>query len=619
MSTDRHTRAEPYPPIAEHGLIGNLQTAALVDTGGAIVWYCPGRFDAPSVFASLLDHERGGSFRIAPVGPGWGTRQLYLPDSAVLVTRFLGTDGVAEVVDFMPVTGRATDSPHVLMRLVRVVSGRVRLAVQCAPRFDYAQAEHKLMCEGNAAVFHSANRTLRLDSDVDLEADGDDVSVTLDLAAGATAWFALVGGVEGDPAPRRVSADETDGRYRSTMDFWHHWVASGSYRGRWREMVTRSAITLKLLTYNPSGAIVAAPTAGLPEQIGGERNWDYRYTWIRDAALSVHSLLRLGYGEEARRLFTWLTARPGGTGGADGGPLQVMYRVDGSPDMHEVTFDHLDGYQSSRPVRIGNGAARQLQLDIYGELIDAIWTAYKRGGRLGTRGWKRLSELADWLSVHWDQPDEGIWETRGGRKDFVYARVMSWVALDRMIRLAEALGWPADTTAWLAARDAIHTQVLTRGWHPQRRAFVQAYGDDVLDAATLIMPIVGFLSDNEPSWLSTLDAIYEHLISDSLVYRYDPIASPDGAAGAEGTFSMCTFWYVETLARAGRLAEARLVFEKMLTYSNHLGLYAEELGTNGEQLGNFPQALTHLALINAATTLDAYLDTPAHLRPAELA
>jgi len=619
MYSDRDTHTGTYAPIAEHGLIGNLQSAALVDTRGTVDWYCPGRFDAPSVFASLLDPERGGFFRIAPTGQDWTTRQLYLPDSAVLVTRFLGSDGVAEVVDFMPVTGRTTDSPHVLARLVRGVSGNVRMAVQCAPRFDYGRAQHKLTCEGNVAIFHGPHYALRLDTDVDLRPDGDDVSVTLDLPAGATAWFALVGGVEGDSVPRRVDASEVDGRYRSTLDFWHRWVASGSYRGRWRETVTRSAITLKLLTYNPSGAIIAAPTAGLPEQIGGERNWDYRYTWIRDAAFSVHALLRLGYGEEARRLFTWLIARPGGAHGADGGPLQLMYRVDGSPDVRESILDHLDGYRLSRPVRIGNDAALQLQLDIYGELIDAIWAAYQRGGRVSTRGWARLRHLADWVTLHWDQPDEGLWETRGGRKDFVYARVMSWVVLDRMIRLAGALGWPADTTRWAAARDAIHTQVLTRGWHPEAKAFVQSLDGNVLDAAVLIMPTVGFLSDTEQAWLSTLDAISEHLISDSLVYRYDPAASPDGLAGNEGTFSMCTFWYVETLARAGRLTEARLVFEKMLTYSNHLGLYAEELGTNGEQLGNFPQAFTHLALINAATTLDAYLDTPAHLRPAELA
>ncbi|MEJ3750356.1 glycoside hydrolase family 15 protein [Actinomycetes bacterium KLBMP 9797] len=608
-----------YAPIAEHGLIGNLRTAALVSTDATIDWYCPGRFDAPSVFAALLDRDRGGMFRIAPVHPGWTTRQLYLPDSAVLVTRFLSEEGVAEVVDFMPVTGRVTDAPDVLVRLVRVVRGEVRMEVRCAPRFDYGRGGHTLVHEGDAAVFHAAGCTLRLDSDRKLKPEGDDVVAILDLAVGETAWFALGGGVRGDDLPRRVGSSEVHGRYRSTLDFWHRWVGASTYRGRWRETVTRSAITLKLLTYEPTGAIVAAPTAGLPEQIGGERNWDYRYVWIRDASFTVHALIRLGYLDEARRLFRWLTARPGGTGGADGGPLQLMYQVDGSSDLHEYTLDHLEGYRSSRPVRVGNGAATQLQLDIYGELLDAIWTAYRRGGRISTSGWARLRQLADWVAMHWDQPDEGIWETRGGRKNFIHGRVMSWVALDRMIRLAGALGWPAETAGWTEARDAIHTQVMTKGWHTGRRAFVQAYGTEVLDAALLVMPIVGFVSDTEPAWQSTLSAIGEALVSDSLVYRYDPAASPDGLRGHEGTFSMCTFWYVETLARAGRIADARLIFEKMLTYGNHLGLYAEELGPNGEQLGNFPQAFTHLALINAATTLDAALDTPADRRPADLA
>jgi GH15 family glucan-1,4-alpha-glucosidase len=616
---DQAIGARSYRPIAEHGLIGNLQTAALVDTGGTIGWYCPGRFDAPSVFAGLLDPDRGGFFRIAPAGDEWMPRQLYLPDSAVLVTRFLGEDGVAEVVDFMPVTGRATDTADLLVRLVRVVRGRVQLEVRCAPRFDYGRAGHTLECDGESAVFAAPGRVLRIDSDQKLVRDGNDITAVLNLAVGEQAWFALSGGT-GDGVPRQVKAREVDGRYRSTLDWWHRWVSASSYRGRWRETIMRSAITLKLLTYHPTGAIVAAPTTALPEQIGGERNWDYRYAWIRDASLSVHALLRLGYVDEARRLFRWLSARPGGTGGPDGGPLQLMYRVDGSSDLDEHTLDHLSGYQESRPVRIGNGAASQLQLDIYGEMLDALWTAYKGGaGRLGTSGWARLCQLADWVAAHWDQPDEGIWETRGGRKNFVYARVMSWVALDRTIRLAQELGWPAETAGWTAARDEIHKQVMTRGWNPQRRSFVQAYGGDVLDAALLVMPLVGFISDTEPKWLSTLDAIGDALVSDSLVYRYDPAASPDGLRGHEGTFSMCTFWYVETLARAGRLAEARFVFEKMLTYGNHLGLYAEEVGLHGEQLGNFPQAFTHLALINAAVTLDAHLDTPDHRRPAELA
>lgn len=620
METDPATGNRTYTPIAEHGLIGNLQTAALVDTGGTISWYCPGRFDAPSVFASLLDSDRGGLFRIAPVEHEWTTRQLYLPDSAVLVTRFLGEHGVAEVVDFMPVTGRATDTPDLLVRLVRVVRGKVKLEVRCAPRFDYGRAAHTLSLDGETAVFRAPGRALRIDSDQSLTRDNDDITAELNLAVGDQAWFALSGGSADDGVPRRVTASEVDGRYRSTLDWWHRWVSASSYRGRWRETIMRSAITLKLLTYNPTGAIVAAPTTSLPEQIGGERNWDYRYAWIRDASLSVHALLRLGYVDEARRLFRWLSARPGGTGGADGGPLQLMYRVDGSSDLDEHVLDHLGGYAGSGPVRIGNGAAEQLQLDIYGELLDAIWTAYKGGaGRLGLGAWARLCQLADWVAAHWDQPDEGIWETRGGRKNFVYARVMSWVALDRMIRLAGELGWPAETAGWTAARNEIHKQVVSKGWHPGRRSFVQAYGSDVLDAALLVMPLVGFISDTETKGLSTLDAIGEALVSDSLVYRYDPIASPDGLRGHEGTFSMCTFWYVETLARAGRLAEARFIFEKMLTYGNHLGLYAEEMGLHGEQLGNFPQAFTHLALINAAVTLDTYLDTPDHRRPADLA
>ncbi|GAA4716350.1 glucoamylase [Phytohabitans rumicis] len=611
--------ARSYAPIAEHGLIGNLRSAALVDTGGTVSWYCPGRFDAPSVFASLLDPDRGGLFRIAPAGHGWTARQLYLPDSAVLVTRFLGDDGVAEVVDFMPVTGRAGDTPDLLVRVVRVVRGELRLEVRCAPRFDYGRATHTLEHEGDAAVFRAPGRTLRLDSDHKLTPDGEDVTAVLDLAVGERAWFALSGGTS-DGIPRRVAVSEVDGRYRSTLDWWHRWVSASTYRGRWRETVMRSAITLKLLTYDPTGAVVAAPTAALPEQIGGERNWDYRYTWIRDASFSVHALLRLGYVDEARRLFRWMAARPNGMDGADGGSLQLMYRVDGSADLDEHILDHLGGYRGSRPVRIGNGAAHQLQLDIYGEFLDAIWTTYQSGGgRLGTSGWARLCQLADWVTAHWDQPDEGIWETRGGRKDFVYGRVMSWVALDRMVRLAGMLGWPAQSAGWAAARDLIHKQVMAKGWHPGKRSFVQAYGSEVLDAALLVMPLVGFVSDTEPAWLSTLDALGEALVSDSLVYRYDPTASPDGLRGHEGTFSMCTFWYVETLARAGRLAEARFVFEKMLTYGNHLGLYAEELGLHGEQLGNFPQAFTHLALINAATTLDAYLDTPDHRRPADLA
>jgi len=367
-------------------------------------------------------------------------------------------------------------------------------------------------------------------------------------------------------------------------------------------------MTLKLLTYNPTGAPVAAATAGLPEDPGGERNWDYRFTWVRDASFSIYALLGLGYTEEAAKFGVWLRDRVDEQAGDRSGPLKIMYRVDGSSDLIEEELKHFEGWRGAKPVRIGNGAADQLQLDIYGEAMDAVYLADQSGFSIPHRGWLCVADMMDWLAEHWDQPDEGIWETRGGRKDFTYGRFQAWVALDRAIRIAEHHARPAQVSRWTMERDRIYNQIMERAWNPRLKAFTQHYDSDVLDSSLLMMPLQGFIAPRDPMWLSTLKAMDDTLVSDSLVYRYNPSMTPDGLRGAEGTFSLCTFWYVDALARAGRLQDAELTFLKMGTYANHLGLYSEEIGQTGEQLGNFPQAFSHLALIGAAINLDYQLD-----------
>ncbi|MBY8882741.1 glycoside hydrolase family 15 protein [Actinacidiphila acidipaludis] len=598
-----------YPPIADHGLVGDLQSAALVSSQGVVDWFAAPRFDAPSVFAALLDHDRGGYFLLAPEQPDKVCKQLYLPDTAVLVTRFMSPDGVGEVIDFMTPdrSGTATDR-HTLYRVVRAVRGSVEFTLECRPRFDYGRAEHELETDGAHARFHAPDMDAHLQTTFPLERDGNDVRGTVRLKAGESggAVFAVCApGGAPPPSPTRQSVEE---ELAGIVDFWQTWLRQSQYRGRWPELVHRSVITLKLLTYAPTGALVAAATTGLPEQVGGERNWDYRFTWIRDGSLSVRAMLDLGFADEATAFIHWLVARMVEREGTGDAPLQIMYRVDGSPDLAEETLDHFEGYRGSAPVRVGNGAADQLQLDIYGEGVYALSQGREIGRQATYRAWRTFCTALDWLADHWDQPDEGIWETRGGRKDFTYSRVMCWAAFDHALSLADTFRRPAPVEKWRAARDAIFEQVMERGWSEKQNAFVQHYGDEVLDASLLLMPRVGFVGPQDPMWLSTLDAMDGKLVSDSLVYRYDPAASPDGLRGSEGTFSLCTFLYVDALARAGRLGQARYTFEKMLTYANHVGLFAEEIGPSGEQLGNFPQAFTHLALIMAATTLDDALD-----------
>jgi GH15 family glucan-1,4-alpha-glucosidase len=596
-----------YLPIAEHGLIGDLRTVALVGTDATIDWYCCPSFDSPSVFGSILDAERGGHFSLKPDGVECTTKQLYLPDTNVLITRFLTGDGVGEVHDFMPVNERLGGAHRQrLIRQVTAVRGRIRFKLECAPRFDYGRMRHQTTRHGHGVLFDTPDCRLALETDVPIEVRDGDVHAGFELGAGESTAFILEH-VVGPYEPHGHSTEEMRSLFERTVEYWRQWLSQSRYSGRWREMVHRSALTLKLLTYQPTGAIVAAPTTSLPEVLGGERNWDYRYTWVRDAAFSIYALLRLGFSTEAAAFMDWLTSRVCRDGAMCAGPLRVLYPIDGGDRLAEEVLDHLEGYGGSAPVRIGNDAATQLQLDIYGELVDSIYIYNKHGNPISHDVWEDLSRIVDWVSENWDQADEGMWETRGGRKHFTSSRLMCWVALERALRVATQRGLPADHRRWGCARDQIYRQLVQQCWSESRQAFVQHSGGDVLDASVLLMPLVKFVSPIDPRWISTLDAIGDELVSDSLVYRYNVEASPDGLRGVEGTFSMCTFWYAEALARAGRVSEAALVFEKMLTYANHLGLYAEQIGPTGEQLGNFPQAFTHLSLISAAVNLDRQL------------
>ncbi len=595
-----------YLPIAEHGIIGDLHSIALVGTDGRIDWYCCPRFDSPSIFGAILDKGLGGFYRIQPSIEEWNPKQLYLPDTNVLITRFLAPDGVAEVQDFMPIQSGAAEHRHRLIRRALGVRGEMRFRVDVQPRFNYGRDAHETVFHENGVVFHSPDLTVAVETAVPLSFHAGGAYGEFILRPGDTATFVLEQ-VPETYVPRPYSEAETREAFDQTVEYWRRWLSSSRYQGRWREMLHRSALTLKLMTYKPTGAIVAAPTTSLPELLGGGRNWDYRYTWIRDAAFSLYALLRLGFTEEAASFMEWLTERFREPPPAEIGPLQIMYGIDGRSELTEEELGHWEGYRGSAPVRIGNGAATQLQLDIYGELIDSVYLFNKYGSPIHHDAWMDLTRVVEWVCENWDQADEGVWEVRGGRQHFTYSRLMSWVALERAIRVAAARGLPADVRRWRSKRDDIYTEIMARGWHDERQAFVQHYETDVLDASVLLMPLVKFIAPTDPRWLSTLDAISDELVSDSLVYRYNVEASPDGLEGEEGTFSICTYWYVEAMAMAGRVDEARLAFEKMLTYANHLGLYAEQIGRTGEQLGNFPQAFTHLALISSAVYLDRKL------------
>ena len=598
------------PSIADHGLIGDLRTAALVATDGTVDWFCAPRFDSPSIFAALLDQERGGGWRLEPVDGHVRSHQFYFPDSNILITRFLTERGVVEIHDFMPVL-KAHDPDHCqrLVRRVVGVRGDLTLRMRMSARPDYGRERPELSAVPGGVVLDSTSLRLGLSATVALEVADNDVTADFDLAGGEVALFALEV-LTADQHYEASATADTDALFDQTIAFWRSWLARSSYQGRWREMVNRSALTLKLLCHEPSGAIVAAVTTSLPETLGGTRNWDYRYVWVRDAAFSLYALLRLGFTDEAASFMRWLSERLGNQethGSDDLGPLRVLYDLDGNLPNQECELDHLCGYADSRPVRIGNAAVDQLQLDIYGELIDSVYLFNKYGPGISYDAWEDLVTLIEWLSEHWDRPDAGMWEPRGEPQRHTTSLLMAWVAIERMIRVARQRGLPGDVPAWSKTRDDIYRAVMERGWSAELDSFVQVEGADVVDAGLLLMPMVKFVSPSDPRFLSTLNSIEQRLVSDSLVFRYDVKQSPDGVDGEEGTFSLCSFWYVEALTRVGRLDEARLALEKMFTYANHVGLYAEQIGPTGDQLGNFPQAFTHLALISAATNLDHQL------------
>ncbi len=595
-------------PIEDYGCIGDLHTVALISTVGDIDFLCLPDFDSPTVFAALLDAEKGGYFSITPQMERSRRKQMYLPETNILTTRYLSENAVAELVDYMPVD--AVQDFHRVIRTVRAIKGQIEFKLECRPRFDYARTPHTAKQIDERAIEFTPQSgncpPTRLIGSLPVSIEAEDGMATFSLEAGQEASFIFECGACEDPSSA-ADKESIEKAFAETTAYWRGWTAKSTYKGRWRETVTRSALMLKLLTSRKHGSIIAAPTFGLPEDLGGGRNWDYRYTWMRDAAFTVYAFERLGYTEEARNFMLWIKSRVVFRSKEES-PLQVLYRADGGQDLDEVSLDHLAGFQNSKPVRIGNAASNQLQLDIYGELMDAVYLATKYGNAIPYDSWKRLCGLVDWVAQNWTRPDEGIWEVRGGRQHFLHSRVMCWVAVDRALRLAQKRSLPAPFQEWEVLRTTIYESVFEQFWNEDVQSFVAYTGADSVDASALLMPLVRFISPIDERWLKTMKKIEADLTEDALVYRYNARDSQvDGLEGSEGTFTACSFWYIECLARSHQLDKARLLFERMISYANHLGLYSEELGPSGEHLGNFPQALTHLALISAASYLDRAL------------
>ncbi len=594
-----------YQPIENYGIIGDLNTVALVGLNGSIDFMCFPDFDSPSIFASLLDDKHGGYFQISPVLDNMKNKQLYIPDTNVLLTRFLSKDGVGEITDLMPV--EESIGGNILIRRVINVRGNLTYRMYCRPRFNYGRSKHEAELRENEITFKSLGDdkiTLRLKSTKTLKIIEGDGFAEFNLDEGETVDFILEQVNEEKPSRSNLENFVSDSMFE-TMNYWKQWVSLSRYHGRWAEIINRSSLVLKLMTSSKYGSLIASPTFSLPEIIGGDHNWDYRYTWIRDASFSIYALINLGYTKEAGSFMKWIEKACQNIGD---GYLGLMRTIDGSNTPDERVLGNLAGYKNSSPVRIGNNAKDQIQLDIYGELMDSVYLYNKYGEPISYGFWRDLEKQITWLSENWSQTDEGIWEVRGGKRHFLYSRLMCWVAIDRGIKLAQARSFPFPDR-WILERNNIFNTIFKDFWNEKLNAFVQYQGAETVDASALLMPLMRFISSNDPMWLSTLKLIEKELVSDSLVYRYrNKESAADGLKSGEGTFSMCTFWYIECLSRSGQLQKARLYFEKMIGYANHLGLYAEQLSFQGEHLGNFPQAFTHLGLISAALNLDSRLN-----------
>jgi GH15 family glucan-1,4-alpha-glucosidase len=602
--------AKDFSPIADYGLLADCNSAALVSRDGSIDWLCLPRYDSPSVFARILD-PAAGHFSIRPV-EDYEVSRRYLPGTLVVETTFTTASGAVRLVDAMAFAegqrrhDLGYDAPHLLLRLVEGVGGTVELELELAPRGEYGLVRPLFrQVEGGGRTFGGPNQ-IAVSAGVPTEVEESTMRARFAVAAGEQVGFSLHWAAVESPAPAPISPEQVAARIEDTAEGWRSWEAEHDiYDGPHRELVRLSSRVLKGLTYRPTGAIVAAPTCSLPETVGGERNWDYRYAWIRDASLTLEALYIGACSDEAEEFVSFMTSSAGGR--ASEGSLQIMYGIGGEHDLSERELPHLRGWRDSAPVRVGNGAWGQTQLDVYGELLNALHLYRERLGDLHMEIQRFVADLADTAARRWKEKDAGMWEMRGEPRHHLSSKVLCWTALDRAIALAPALGMHAKVDEWTAERDAIREAVLTRGWSEKRGAFAQSFDADELDAAQLLMPLLGFLPATDERMKATIDAIADELTQGGLVLRYrnEEGLNADGLEGEEGTFVICSFWLVSALAKAGEVDRAQALFDQLVGYANDLGLLAEEIDTpNDEQLGNFPQAFSHIGLITAAYAID---------------